>query len=600
MLRIWTWFWHNVYGSFKVKFIISLSCIIMLAFGIAGYLTYHSNQQLFRDEMSVQVSITNREALAKLELKVQDMKRLSQTIVFNTEIEEMIERYDVYKNSDAYQLYVEKQRIDELINQLKIDAPYITGLYMFDLSGDTVYYRYNTPSINSLDEPLLKVIRSGIKDSYGELVWMSMALPSSIEVNGTRNTIVAARWMKNDQLQTYGVMVITIDESFLSSSLKELTKDGAGKVYLFNRMNELLYTNAPVETDAGLEQIRELRETQIIDDHLFVQSESSRTNSDAFLLVSGKSMQQIQEKNRNLSEKIIFTGLFSACIAGLLVVLATERLLRPLGDLLKGLQRLRSGKFETRVAVRSRDELAYIGESFNAMAGQLEQLIKEVYLTQLSEREAELKALQAQLNPHFLYNFFNEVYWKLHMRGERDTAELIAAVSGMLRYSLMPVHFPATVREEIGQIQNYLKIQAELFETDLEIDIDIEESVMDCEVMRALLQPIIENVFIHAFRNQVTHKVLRIQLWASADFLHIEITDNGCGMSKAIIDKLLHGKSIAPSEHMDGRESLGVRSVVRRIELLYGAPYRLEMDSVPDQGTTMRLYLPMNRAEKGA
>ncbi|MNZ72799.1 putative sensor-like histidine kinase [compost metagenome] len=331
---------------------------------------------------------------------------------------------------------------------------------------------------------------------------------------------------------------------------------------------------------------------------LYIRSESSNRLTDSFLLISVKSLQQIQDKNKALWNKIVYAGLLSAFVTSVLIALALERLLRPLGDLLKGLMRFRAGRFETRIDVRSQDELAFIGDSFNAMAEHVEQLIKEVYLTRLSEQEAELKALQAQLNPHFLYNFFNEVYWKLHAHGEQETAGLIAAVAGMLRHSLMPVRVPTTVREEVKQIRNYVKIQAELFETDLETDIQIEEAVMEYEVMRSLLQPLVENVFHHAFRNKLSDKMLRIIMKEKEGFLHIEIADNGCGMEQSLIERLLYEES-SPFDEYRERESLGVRSVVRRIELLHGPPYRMEMESAAELGTTVHLYLPARTADKG-
>lgn len=589
-MRIWKWLWSSVTNSFKLKLIGSLFFIIIVAFGSASLYSYRSNQLLFREELSKQARITNQEALSKLELKVQEMKRISQLLVFKGEIEDMIKQYNLYKDNDKFQLYLEMQRIDELINQLRSEAPYITGLYMLDPGGETAYYRYNTPAINELNNSSLDNVRLNLAETSGELIWMRMPLPSEIEPDGFRNTIVAARWMINGFQQRYGMLVMSIDESFLAEGLQELTKDGSGMVYLFNRSNELLYANDRTMTSENLQNVREAVDSQIIGGELYSRSESLNPLTDSFLLVSSRSMDKIEEQNRRISENIIIAGLLIAFVASLLIVLTLERLLRPLADLLKGLQRLRSGKFETRIKVRSKDELAYIGESFNAMAENVEGLIKKVYMTQLSERDAELKALQAQLNPHFLHNFFNEVYWKLHLQGQKDTATLIAAVSEMLKHSLMPVHMPTTVREELRQISNYVTIQAELFETDLEFVVHANETVQNSRMMRSLLQPLVENVFMHAFRNQLTHKVLHIRADEKDGFLRIEISDNGCGMEPELIDRLLRGGE--PQAVGEQRESIGVRNVARRIELLHGEPYRLEIDSKPEKGTVMRLYLP--------
>lgn len=596
-MRSWSRLLLSINRSFRVKLILSLSVIILLTFGVTGYLTYRYNLSLFEEEISKQFSSTNEEALAKMDLKVQEVVRISQTVVFNPEIEKVITRINSSEDSDPFNLYFNKKQIEEQIFQIKSDAPYITGMYLYDLKGNPSYFSYTTSSINIPGENVFSVIRSKINDTYGDLVWINMPLSSSVEPSGFRNTIIVARWMKNSALNTYGVLMMAFDESFFSGSLKELTKNGEGEVYLFNKNNELLFSNSPESSADKRERLKNLSQTQIMDQHLFVQGQSKETS---FKLVSGTSLTAIQSKNRDLFQKIVYSGLISILLTSVLIVLSTGNLLRPLKDLLQGLRKVRSGDFDTRIEIRTKDELAYIGESFNAMAEQVGRLIKEVYLTQLSEKEAELKALQAQLNPHFLHNMFNEIYWKLYLQDEIETAALIAAISEMLKYSLMPVRTLTTVREELQQIRNYLKVQKELFETDLETIIQADDDVLNGQVMRSLLQPLVENVFMHAFRNKVSQKVLLIKASSRDGFLEIEVTDNGCGMDEVAISQILGFQGSSLPQRSDGRESLGVRSVVRRIELVYGTPYRLEINSVIESGTTMRLVLPfVNNVETG-
>ncbi|MCU6790781.1 histidine kinase [Paenibacillus sp. WQ 127069] len=595
-MPIWIRSLLGINRSFRVKLILNLSVIILLAFGVTGYLTYQYNMRLFEEEISKQFSSTNQEALAKMDLKVQEIMRISQTVVFNPQIEKMIRQINSNEGFDAFSVYYDKKQIEDQIFQIKTDAPYITGMYLYDLDGNSTYFKYTTSAINTLDQDVFRVIRSKLDDTYGDLIWMNMALPSSIEPSGLRKTIITSRLMKNSNLNTYGVLVITIDESFFSSALKELTKEGTGDVHLFNPNKELLYSNSPQDSEARLQQLRSLNETEVIHNDMFVQGESKTTS---FKLVSGTSLTEIQKKNREIFQRIVYSGLISILLTSGLIVLSTGNLLRPLKDLLQGLRKVRSGDFEARIQIRTKDELAYIAESFNNMAEHVERLIKEVYMTQLSERDAELKALQAQLNPHFLHNMFNEIYWKLYLQNEKETASLIAAISEMLKYSLMPVKTLTTVREDLQQIRNYVKLQAELFEADLETIIQTDEQILECEIMRFLIQPLVENVFVHGFRNKVSHKILLIKARSLGGFLEIEVTDNGCGMEESIISLLLRREGTSLPQRSDGRESLGVRSVVRRIELIHGPPYRLEIVSGLGSGTTMRLILPNINIQKG-
>jgi two-component system sensor histidine kinase YesM len=350
-----------------------------------------------------------------------------------------------------------------------------------------------------------------------------------------------------------------------------------------------------LKSEEELNQLKALNHAQIRDQYLFVQSNSKAFK---FSLVSGTSLVAVRSKNETILQVILYTGVISVIVISLLIMLASKKLLRPLEDLVNGLQKVRSGNFDTRIKIRSRDELAYIGESFNEMTEKVERLINEVYLTQLSEKKTELKALQAQLNPHFLHNILNEIYWKLYLQNDKDTASLVTAVSEMLKYSLMPIDIPSTFRDEIGQVRNYVKIQTELFETELETVFEVEEEAQESEILRSLLQPLVENVFVHAFRNRLSHKKLIIKAIRNDDLLEIEIADNGCGIHEERLSKIVGADGMSPLHRNDGRDSLGVNSVIRRIKLMYGAPYRLEINSVLHGGTKMRLILPFRNVEK--
>lgn len=595
MMRLWEKIRLGFGKSFKIKLIGSLSMIILIAFGGTGYFIYHYNLDLFEKEISKQFSRTNEEALAKLDLKMQEIQRISHEIVFKPQIENMISELNSTGNYDAYRSYYEKKQIKDLINQIKLDAPFITGLYMFDLDGNPSYFRFHTPSINDLNSSFYQAILPKINPSYGNLVWLRFPLPSPVEPNGIRQSIVAARWMKDISLNSYGMLVITLDEAFFAGSLEELTKDDLGKVYLFNQSNDLLYSNVSLKSEEELMQLKAINHSQIIDRDLFVRSDSKAFK---FSLVSGTSMAAIRSKNATMLQVILYSGMISVIIMSVLIVLAINKLLLPLEDLLKGLQNVRSGKFNTRIKNKSNDELAYIGETFNEMTEKVERLINEVYLTQLSEKKAELKALQAQLNPHFLHNILNEIYWKLYLQNDKDTASLLAAVSEMLKYSLMPMDIPTTVGDEIQQVRNYVKIQTELFETDLETVFDVDKEAEDSVILRSLLQPLVENVFVHAFRNRLSHKKLMIRAMRRNDLLEIEIADNGCGIDEERLSKILDSSGISPLHRNDGRDSLGVNSVIRRIKLIYGAPYKLEINSVVNAGTKMRLILPFKSVVK--
>lgn len=577
--------------SFKLKLIALVSCMVILTFVITGFLVYRLNVRLMEEEITKQFSIANEQALARLELTFQEINRVSQIIVQNESVELFV-RESEKPGSDAFTGYISRKYVEEQLDNLQVDAPFIRSVFLYNEKGELASLS-KTGASGELGAKDFALVAAKLEAHRGNLVWGRAYLPSAIDEGGRRPVLLVARRMLNDTLNPYGTMVMVVEESLVSRVLRDLTENGNGKVLLLEPQGELLYANANAEELEQLEQLRAQADDRYpyyakMDGimHLFVRH---RMDPVGFTLYGGVSLEEIQRKNKDIIQVLASAGVGVVLISALLITLSTRTLLAPLAQLLQGLRRLRSGDFSTRIKVRTGDELGYIGDSFNSMAEQVGILIDKVYLAELSERESELKAIQAQLNPHYLHNLFNELYWKLYADDQAESAQLVSAISEMLKYSLLPVKTDTTLQEELNQIRHYIKIQTELFVGEVETLIQVEERLLTYPMKRLLLLPLVENVFVHAFRNMEEERVLRIKVWEQDNSLHVEIADNGCGMDAETVRLLLNADDPGPGS---GRTRIGVQSVVRRIELLCGPPYGLEMASTPGMGTTVKLLLP--------
>lgn len=297
----------------------------------------------------------------------------------------------------------------------------------------------------------------------------------------------------------------------------------------------------------------------------------------------------MKAKGRNVYQLALLSGVISILLMAASVSIFSGKMLRPLHMLVKGMQRVREGNLKVELARTADDEFAFLARSFNDMVHNIQSLIQEVYASKLSEKEAELKALQAQLNPHFLHNALNTIYWKIiYLYDDEETAALVTSLSELLKYSLAPVSTPSTLAEELAQIRNYITIQEARYGEDLEVCLYAEETLAQCRMQRLLLQPLVENVFLHAFRDKTGEKRLAIRAFRREHSMIVEIVDNGCGVPEEKIARLLKDEPLLDK----GREGIGVRNVIRRIKLVHGgAPYGLEMESLAE-GTCMRVILP--------
>lgn len=563
--------------------------MVTLSFALAGWMVYRSNIQLMEDEISKQFSIATEQALNRLEMSFQEINRVSLSITLNPSIERFLKENIVYE-SDSYTQFKNRKYVEEQLNMLLVDAPSIRSVFLYNEQGELMVLSKNGASGEPGTNDLTRLMEK-LEPHRGNMVWSRAEAVSAIDPNGRRTVLIAARRMLNEKLIPYGTMVMVIEESLVSKVLRELMHNGRGKLLLLEPMGGMLYSNTDQSEAEQLLQLAQESYPQHVEmdgiTYLFVRHELIPAG---FTLYGGASLQEIQRRNKDIIQILVFAGIGIILLSALLITISTRTLLSPLGHLMQGLRMLRSGDFTVRVKVNSGDELGYIGDSFNNMAEQVSELINKVYLAQISQTESELKAIQAQLNPHYLHNLFNELYWKLYGNDQEETALLIHAISEMLKYSLKPVQTDTTLGEELNQIRNYIKIQTELFTGEIETIIQADESLLNLRMMRSLLLPVVENVFVHAFRDMDQDRVLRIKAFLLDEALHIEVADNGCGMDQETLRALTEAEDML----QDGNKlGIGYKSVLRRIQLVYGSAYGVKITSSKGNGTVIHMTLPI-------
>lgn len=578
--------------KFRTKLILFLSAATVVISGITGLITYRIHIDLFNEEVSRQYSLTAEQILARLDSRVNDMYKVTDYITLNPSVKNAIKAQEA--GISSYDQMKLEDELDDQLYQVRLDAPEIMGLRIYDLKENVFNLGAFAGSFQQMNPSYLAEMVHRLEGTGGEYVWNRLESDAFIQEEKT-NWILAGRLMRSVDLETYGVMLILFNTSLFESYLKDLRLNDEVAVYLFDTNGELLY--AFHNQDADPPPLKELSigATEIRDEqgttHLYTKQTSDKAK---FTLVSKVSLAQIQNKGKIIVKVAVFSAVASIICSWLIITIISGRLLRPLASIVNAMKRVRDGQFNTRVQIETRDELGFIGERFNAMASRIDTLIHEVYERELSEKEAELKAIQAQLNPHFLYNTLTMFFWKFYMLGDEKSARLVTALSEMLQYTLEPVQRLTTLQDEMNQIDHYLQIQQARYQEALSIEISVPPELLRCQVIRLLLQPIVENVFVHAFADKRDNRHLHIRCSHQRgqeevpDMLIIEVSDNGCGMHTSVIERIM--EPMAPAD--EGRQHIGMQSVLRRIELIHGEPYGVQIESKVDEGALVRLRLP--------
>lgn len=250
------------------------------------------------------------------------------------------------------------------------------------------------------------------------------------------------------------------------------------------------------------------------------------------------------------------------------------------------MQEVQDGSMDMQMESDDRDEIGMLYRGFGSMMKRIRTLINEVYLSKITQKEAELKALQAQINPHFLYNTLSLINWKALAAGEEDISRMTLAMSTFYRTALNRGRNMLQVETELSNTRAYLEIQSMLHDGDFDYEIEAQTEILQCESLNLILQPLVENAIHHGIEEKTDGRgKITVRGWKEDNCVWFMVEDNGVGMEQEVADKILTMES----------KGYGVRNVDERIRLCYGEKYAMKVESVVGKGTKMTIHFPARR-----
>ena len=250
------------------------------------------------------------------------------------------------------------------------------------------------------------------------------------------------------------------------------------------------------------------------------------------------------------------------------------------------MQEVQEGSMDMQMESDDRDEIGMLYRGFGSMMKRIRTLINEVYLSKITQKEAELKALQAQINPHFMYNTLSLINWKALAAGEEDISRMTLALSTFYRTALNRGRNVLQVETELSNTRAYLEIQSMLHDGNFDYEIEAQTEILQCESLNLILQPLVENAIHHGIEEKTDGRgKITVRGWKEDNCVWFMVEDNGVGMEQEVADKILTMES----------KGYGVRNVNERIRLCYGEKYAMKVESVVGKGTKMTIHFPARR-----
>ncbi|MBB5323535.1 sensor histidine kinase YesM [Anoxybacillus tepidamans] len=267
----------------------------------------------------------------------------------------------------------------------------------------------------------------------------------------------------------------------------------------------------------------------------------------------------------------------------------------PIHRLVHAAKKISAGDLDAHIPqMDGNDEISLLGKTFQQMMENLRILIlknMEILEKEKLMRELELKALQSQINPHFLFNTLNVISKLAYIEGAERTSELTVSTSNLLRYNLRKLDEPVTLRDEVEHTKEYFSIQKARFRDRITFQLDIDETCLNQVIPCLTLQPLLENAFVHGIEGMEEGAIIQLSIRPKKNHVRITIADNGVGMEEDVRQAILQSSSY-PFSKKGHSTGLGMANVLRRLQLFYGVEKLVKIYSAPNEGTTIILTLP--------
>lgn len=295
-------------------------------------------------------------------------------------------------------------------------------------------------------------------------------------------------------------------------------------------------------------------------------------------------------KKKNLIVLLIFI------VFSLLTLSISYGMSRPLKLLKKRMQVLEEKDFHSVLSVKGPQEISSLIETYNKMVIEIRQLLNKVKDEYQQKEDMRFRALQAQINPHFVLNTLNNIKWMAYIRHDKEVGDMLSNLGGILEQSIGRGGTLIPLAQEIQYIENYIELMKMKFNEKLSIEYDIPENLMSQEVIKIMLQPVIENSLMHGIEPMSGMGRIMVRARQNDEKFYLTVEDNGIGITPEKLHEL-DTRLAAGSEELPQR--IGVKNVHDRIRLQYGDDFGIHISSVENEGTTVEFILPVKRVQEG-
>ncbi|WP_368659018.1 sensor histidine kinase [Metabacillus halosaccharovorans] len=574
------WIKLGRYNTLRNQILLVFITVMTIVLCFVGIMTYFIVSTLLQDNAEKQIQQTAVEANGRMESLHQQIDLLTRQVATNSTIQQMLQDESQGKLASFQQ----RQALVRLSNE------YLT--YTNGINNLEIYSADNRKLIPLDGEALNKRIsQSWISEAdraEGKLVWIGQDPNEPYYYLAIRRVSLIDRWFSKG-----GYIVLQINPNYFEFSETRLNNE---YMILVDQNNKQISSNYNGDISPIIKE-KEKTLTLNGSDFMLVKQTSSITGWTLYILTP---VNEVMGGITVLRAAILLSGVFGFLIFSFFAVFLSTMITKPIFRLTKTMKKASEGELTLNPQISSTIEINRLNESYNQLVENTNELIQVVYEKEILKSHAELKALQSQINPHFLFNTLDAMYWSLDEKGEDELAETVLAMSELFRYTISNQKLDewVTIKQELEHVELYMQLMKMRFGERFTWQVSIPSELETVPIPKLLIQPIVENAILHGVGNKVGSGFVHVivELSSHPGYIKISVLDTGPGMETDTIKKIkgLLDKGKVSSLKGNG---MALSNVNKRLNLYYKQHELngINISSKRNEGTCVSFQIPINR-----
>ena len=561
---------------------------------IIGYFGYKNYADVMKEKAVVDSQNTARELSRYLQERMDRLKLFSVQIFYDRTI------YNAYNDLSSDKMnFVKENAFQQYLQSTLFSKDELLEILIHFKKENKIFQANRTQLATTDSLNNIESLYNAALTGKGSPVWHVIKEEGKSAEIYISKIIYDYQYIKKET----GLLVFKISEQYLFEIFNNLIENTTQNLWVYSIDRQLIFAHEAfgssidkkVAETAALGSQSTVKDIKIDGDTLYLLQESIKPAG--WKLVIGISSNVLFKEIRDIARFILILCAATLPIGLLLIDYFYMDIIKPLNELIKKMHQIETGNIGIEIESKREDEFGYVFRTFNSMSSRIKMLINTVYKKEIAVKDAEIKALQAQINPHFLFNTLEAINWKARINGVDEISDMISAFSSIIEANMNRNNVKSiTLKEEMDYISSYCYLIEKRFGKKITFNLDFDEAAFCYRIPKLILQPIVENSIYHGLERKKGKGTVTIKVLPGDNDLIISVEDNGLGIEeeklKNIKQELLDDSFLDKDLSINDNEKIGVLNVHRRIMLLYGKNYGVDIESKLGFGTKITMFLP--------